>query len=75
MQVGIEPLYPLNRKVERGRREFPEGTTVRDILEALGFSPREIGEMRVAIEGSLVDMETVPGEGSVLVLMATLAGG
>ena len=75
MRVEIKPLYPLNKRVEGGWRDFPEGSTPWEILEALGFSPPEIREMRVAVEGALVDMDRPVSEGTTLVLMATLAGG
>ncbi len=75
MRLEINPLYPLSKRLGKGWYEFPEGRTYREILEGLGFTPREIREMRVAVGGKVVDMEGVPEDGSTLVLMATLAGG
>lgn len=75
MRVEVVPLYPLNKRLEKGDYEFPEGSTVREALSALGFSPREIREMRVAVGGMVVDLDRELEEGVSIVLIPTLAGG
>ncbi len=75
IQVTVNPLYPLDKRVRKGSYQFPEGTVTREAVRALGFSDLEIKEMRVAVDGVLVSMNWQLEDHCTIVLIPTLAGG
>jgi molybdopterin converting factor small subunit len=75
IRVEVNPLYPLDKRINKGHYEFPEGCSAKQALELLGFSPKMIREIRVAINGSVIEPEYQLEDGCTIVLIPTLAGG
>ena len=77
MQVRVE-LYSDLKKYAHGRDEpllctVSEGSTVNDVLAALGIPSRE--EIIVGINGELGSRETVLADGDTVTLLTPMEGG
>tara|TARA_B100000925_G_scaffold207361_1_gene157712 strand:- start:132 stop:386 length:255 start_codon:yes stop_codon:yes gene_type:complete len=56
-------------------REVPTGSTVRDVVEALGLKEWITFGLSVAIDGNRCDIETVVEQGAELALLPPVSGG
>lgn len=77
MQVRVE-LYSDLKKYAHGRDDplictLSEGSTVDDVLKALGIPPRE--EMIVGINGELGSRQSVLADGDEVTLLTPMEGG
>ena len=74
MQLTVKLFaYFRDNRFKQKQADYPEGTTVEDIIRSLGIKPDEVGV--TMINSRHCDLRQVPAEGDQLAIFPMIGGG
>ena len=74
MQLTVKLFaYFRDNRFKQQQADYPEGTTVEDIIRSLGIKPDEVGV--TMINSRHCELQQVPAEGDQLAIFPMIGGG